>query len=830
MWRLLVFVIFWAVVCAIVSVIPRNSVSATGSPLWATTPIMKIAEANAPTLSADAKVCVGRMDSISVGKIAGHKEACIFGSSDGIRVARYHGLSDKFVYAVAFPMDAVYLPVRGLCEAMVSCAYGQADDAFLLQELVEGTSYRHGVIKGFSKYLKRVSTYYEFEYHQTPVYLGVDGSALATGKIGMSTNGRWALVEFVNHGVVKLNLNNLHYRRIVVYDAPALPGMRPPELTISNDGLWVAAVGFGIATMVLGMADGCGDSYINWLTSQLPEGTKQCELILIRTDYLSTEPHRIYAPKFSDDAKKLVLNVETQTKTRTVTYAPTIEGTTDPHYLAFGDSFSSGEGELKDDNYINSTNTAENKCHVSDRSYPYLIGNFWEIVTTNLACSGSRIAGVKTAVERFFGVDKLRWPTAISLSVGGNDVDFMGKLKSCIGTGTCEWAKTKNRSSTALEIKALFPKVIDILTELKTNFSPAGLFVVGYPVVINSAPNAQCSFAVGSLLDPQERLYMAESIKYLNKVLRAAATYMKIPFYNIEDAFQGERLCDQYESAMNAIRYGDDVAPIPTLPDFKLIGAESFHPTPRGHQLVAQKINAQIGTFWASPVCSSCQFDDTQLEAPSYWSEGTVTQGQAQRQIAGTFLNSDTITDASSVIVNFAPNTFEPNSKVTLELHSEVQYIDEFTTNNDGSLAGSLKVLARNEGYHTIHAYGESRSGEKIDIYQIVYVPESEVFVGTTNQQLDKSYSQIAGMGTEPTGTQGVQLVTSTILNDHLVTAGTVKDTGYATQIKHGKEARGQPISWWYLAWLAGVILLTPVTVVLFLKRKPKKLPSDKNR
>src|SRR6185436_7437328 len=45
-------------------------------------------------------------------------------------------------------------------------------------------------------------------------------------------------------------------------------------------------------------------------------------------------------------------------------------------YLAMGDSFASGEGDTKGGTYYEpGTDVEKNKCHLSQRSYPYLVSN-----------------------------------------------------------------------------------------------------------------------------------------------------------------------------------------------------------------------------------------------------------------------------------------------------------------------------------------------------------------------------------------------------------------------------------------------------------------------
>lgn len=488
-----------------------------------------------------------------------------------------------------------------------------------------------------------------------------------------------------------------------------------------------------------------------------------------------------------------------------------------PYYLAFGDSFTSGEGELSDSFYINSTNSPHNHCHVSSRSYPYLLEAAWGIVTLNLACSGSRISNVQEASRNFItGDTSVWWPSVVSLGVGGNDVDLMGKLKTCINIGTCEWAKGGIRRSAGYEIKALYPKIHALITELKTSFSSASFFVVGYPSVINDTADAPCSMVIGAMLNAEERRYMSESIRYLNQVLRVAAFYAGTPFIDIETAYGGERLCDEKTSAMNGVRYGDDMAPIPMLSDVKLIGAESFHPTPRGHQLAASSINYKLGSVQTSPGCSHCPFNESQLDMPPYWSEEAKPEEPVLQMLAKKFLNIETFTKVTDVAFSFLPQIFAPQTWVKFELHSDPHQLGIFKTSSDGSLQGTLTLPDDVTGYHTIHAYGEGISGENLDVYQTVYIDTIK-----TNGIAELS----DGGGQSSGGDSEASLAIQTTSNGAEI-LGNTSSRIYtkANNRVQPKSSHGESIIWWFIASLIGTGLLLIGVASIIARRKNKSL------
>lgn len=830
MWRVLKLVFFGVGVCLVGSLIPNN-VEATSNFSWHTDSIMRVGETPIKEVAEDSKTCGGRMEAITLQDGNGYTEACTFGRYPGTRFARYRGWNNEFAYAVAFSSDSSFRTILGLCPGLARCIYGQAGDTLLMQMAdLNGTS-RHMVIKNFTKYLTRASSYFILEYSEEFLYLQAGDTLITTKSAGVSANGRWAIIESASYGFIRFDFKSHKFTRLAAYDSLPTNSNQLLEGTISDDGRWAAITGYSSGTLVYEVSDSCGDMLKNSSTQYFSEGTVACKSALVKTNSLVLGYISAHAPRFSSNAQRLLLDVKTQTKTKTVTFAPKLPNMLNPYYIAFGDSFSSGEGELNDSFYISPTNTAGNHCHVSIRSYPYLLGTAWDVEASNVACSGSRIAEVQKASKDFIDRSGTKWPSTVSLGVGGNDVGFMGKLKSCIGIGTCEWAKTGNRRSTGHEIKEMFPKLVDIITELKTNLSPATIFLVGYPSVINDSTDASCSMVIGTLLDREERQYMSESIRYLNQVIRSAASYAKVAYADIEAAYQGERLCDTNDSAMNGVRYGDDMAPIPMLGEWKLIGAESFHPTPRGHLLASQRINAQIGSLWRLGECNDCQFNESQLEVGGYWLEGVKPGESLLRQISNAFLQSENPVSNMKTAFNFISNMFAPNSKVRFELHSEIHDLGTFTAESDGSLKGSLDFPGNVEGYHTVHAYGESYSGDNLDIYQTVYLGTKEVKdTNSTRETVNISSNGIAVTDTmdsgRSSGVQGTKSIAQT--NAPSDTAEILKASIRANNNPKAHPTYNESLIWWYLIGLAGVGLSLLGVGTWLAKRKKKSLPGHK--
>ncbi len=697
---------------------------------WVNTPVVKLSETPASWPTVMTTSCSGTVGLISVKGWPDLQDACIYGKTGGVQIAKYTGSAGQ-LYAVAFPLDTTYTQLRNPCVLGVKCLYGQAGDTLLLQ-VQKQNGLELALIKDFSKYLIKYTDdgdYYKFEGSQDWKYVSFGNRGAKAGAVAVSPNGKWGVVELNGSGFVRINLQTLEYKRVVAPSGEYGYGMDPIyELAITNDGSKLAVMGWNVSIAVYEIDDKCGDTLNDNSTAYFSPYTYACKQASLDVFGMFPGFRFAQAPRFTDQGSKLSLYVYANNQTRFAWLGPsgTNDDSSEPLYIAFGDSFSSGEGETGDAFYIPATNTPQNRCHVSSRSYPYLIGNTWNITTVNKACSGSRIDDVEAAatVVARESASQNR-PSLLSRGVGGNDIELMGKLKTCLAIRECEWAAIEKRRATSDEIKSLFPRVVELIQSLKLEYTESRLALIGYPIVVNTIDTPHCNPFVSTLLNKEERRYMNESIKYLNKVLKAAAYYTNTTYISTEDAFIGERLCEGSERAMNSVRIGDDIAPLSFLSQLKLIGAESFHPTPYGHQLMAIAIQSK-GTAWGVGDCIECAFDADQLSPSEYWREGDGYIEQSRSQKAEKFLSTTDLNSGDEVAFRFTKGTFTPGSIVTLEVHSEVTQLGEYVAGEDGSLAGMVTILQDIEGYHTIHAYGTSQSGTEYDLYQTIAVGRNE--------------------------------------------------------------------------------------------------------
>lgn len=738
MSRVFKYVRFLVIFISLLVVIGNNPVASANS--WIDSLPAKLSDTLATWPTYFETTCSGSIGLISVHGWPDLQEACIYGKTGGVQIAKYQGSG---LYAISFPLDTSFTQLRDPCSPGTNCMYGQLGDTLLIH-IQKQNGIELALVKDFSKHLVKYTDdrpYYKYEGTQEWKYVSFGSRSAKVAAMAVSPNGKWGVVEVKSSGFVRINLQTLEYKRVVAPSGDYGYGTDPIyELSITNDGAKLAIVGWNTSVAVYELDDECGDTLTDASTNYFSPYTYACPRSNLNIYEMMPGFRVAQLPKFSENGTKLSLYVYANNHPRFVWIGQdSIEnGNTPPLYVAFGDSFSSGEGETNDIFYLPATNTVQNRCHISTRSYPYLIGKVWNLETKNRACSGSRVNDVRVEADAVAQeATRKGYPSFISVGIGGNDIELMGKLKTCLNIGQCEWASIEKRYAGAEEIKALFPKIVELINSFKLEYPDISLAMIGYPSVVNTADDARCGVLVSTMLNKEERRYMNESIKYLNQVLKAAASYTKITYVNIEDALVGERLCDSSERAMNSVRLGDDIAPLSFLSKLKLIGAESFHPTPRGHQLVADTI--QRGGMWTSSDCNNCQFDLNQLEPPHYWTDGIIQTDSIRQQNAKEFLATTDSKSGQNLSFKFLKGTFLPGSKVVLEIHSEVRQLGTYTADENGALSGEVTVPLDLSGYHTIHAYGDSQSGIAYDLYQMVSIetdtPVSELHTETSPPQ-----------------------------------------------------------------------------------------------
>lgn len=702
--------------------------------------------------------------------------ACIFGNAGGIRMARYASNLGGFGYAITFPHSDSYYNIKGLCGGFYGCEYAPSTDMFIDRPIANSWSRSLLIYKSFLGQLKRYTNeltqevYYRHEATIEPVTLTLaDGSVAYSEAATFSSDGRWLVAELRALGLVRIDPKTLDFTRV------SAPGFSngyttngQTELTISNDGQYIAFMGMNRGAAVITVDSTCGDVPTSYASVNFASDATACRLDYIDTSAVAPALWTASFPSFSPDGHRLYCTIIARSgvysrvvyssevpkladlagsasgdKTNTANSGDGNVGSAGSlSYIALGDSYVSGEGETDDNYYLPATNTVNNKCHVSKRSYPYLVATSWQVVGNNAACSGATTKDILGDQAKYGQVALVAsyLPDAVTVGIGGNDAGLIDKLRVCLGFDECEWAANTGgdnpmRSSVAIELQQVSSKLRAVITKIKSISPKTRIAVVGYPSFIKAS--ADCPGIIGTLLQPSERLFASKAIEYLNTVLASTAAAEGVAYVDISDSYKGRVLCDKNSDAMNGLRVGNDIAPISWLSFLKVIGSESFHPTPLGHSLAAAAIAKQIPTLpsLSQCDCTTCNCQANYVPpADSYWGNLTTIgasygvdtdSNQTVHQPARLKPDTKLYKPQQTMNIVATKNTFEPNSVVQAEIHSTAHKLASLQAAADGSIDATATIPADiPDGYHMLHLFGVDMTGQPVDAYRLITIQQ----------------------------------------------------------------------------------------------------------
>ncbi|MDB5159849.1 MAG: hypothetical protein JWO99_112 [Candidatus Saccharibacteria bacterium] len=765
-------------------------------------------------------------------------KACFF-AGHGIKIG-YTGDMGSNKGAVQFPFSDEVYPLEGICEGVL-CQYVADRDMLVTQRHSNSSGFGTVVFLHASKRIESVHTStgnirYVFDTMH-PDFEVMDGAGqyIWTSSFSLSNNGAWLIMELNGIGLLLVNTDSFESKLI----KPA--GYLYSKFAVSNDGKNVAVTAINTGLSVIEVNKTCGLVKIE----HDPQFVG-CPMSAIDTNTLLHSFSPVDYPHFSDDGHHLSVIIRRGNEVQRVVFLE--HGASPPRsleLLALGDSFTSGEGETDMSYYEAGTNDSVDNCHVSRRAYPFLVAMKIGIPQSNMqsvACAGAKVGDIIGSSDTYWGQgnrlgdsglklsvsDKTavqakavdifqpgralqsvfleRYnPEMITVGVGGNDAGLMGKLSVCAMPDTCEWAKGEGLQATAGEIKRLFDTLGTLFSHISKEYHDTKVYVVGYPDIIDA--NGVCDPVTGILLDYTERVFIEQSLEYLNQIVHAATQKAGFTFLDIEKSMKGKALCsDVVSEAMNGIRLGDDIAVISRLPMLKIIGAGTFHPTPLGHALVADSILSahpglsQDATCVTDPM--ACVTPLVSTVPPSYWG---VTDGNKNRQsYVSAFV---TLADESSnkLIIHVPNSSFEPQSTVRVEIHSETTLLGTMTTNVDGGLDGAVSIpLYVEPGFHTLHLLGDNSAGDTIDVYQFVTI--------------DQKGEAVGGVGIGNGGSGAVATDSQDVLGVRDVKTKSLVVASSPPKLIHDARRVTQRIG--LLIYIIGGSIATLITVFIILKRR----------
>jgi lysophospholipase L1-like esterase len=285
---------------------------------------------------------------------------------------------------------------------------------------------------------------------------------------------------------------------------------------------------------------------------------------------------------------------------------------TGPRYVAFGDSYSSGEGALDADNYEDNTDkdTGGNGCRRASTAYPHLVaGDAWTPDSLDfVACSGARTWHfVEAQAPDHENVQDAQFEEAqlstdvelVTLTIGGNDAGFSEVIKKCIAgtifSITCSsipqisehpvqdaFARLRGEEPPHGGGNEKTRPLSEIYSRILEEAPRARVLVVGYPQFFRDGGTFLLPCSGVSKTDQQ---WTNDKVAEMNALLEEEAHNLGLEFVPVSDAFDGHRLCE--------IGGGEDRE---WFRDLQFDAAKefadpaSFHPDDDGHVAIAQEV------------------------------------------------------------------------------------------------------------------------------------------------------------------------------------------------------------------------------------------------
>lgn len=686
-------------------------------------------------------------------------------------------------YFAARPGDKVLYPLNNSpCDLEDTCIYvPQRDLLVVKQHVINGLVRSLVIYKNFSSRLyahleqNKEDSYtyektgYDFKSDDPEyTFYSIDDNTYAwpVQAVAASENGRWLAVEFRARGIGLMDLDTFEMRRvsneIMYYGRGIDPHV---TLAVSNTGRNIAVMGFNAGFRLIDVTTGCGDEPTYERMLSIMPIAQPCTFPNIYPDMYVDDFITALKPRYFNDGSMLSFYASSRIgKIYEVLLAHQAFQTTGVRYIALGDSYTSGEGETDDGYYLAGTNNTFEKCHTSLRSYPYLLGGIYGMNPEELfsvACSGATTNDIVAENEKdYYGqgqrlksvsfmendwhifkanatTDKIpgrvqqidflqRYqPELVTIGIGGNDIGLLDAVRSCVNLGTCEFAQPGTlRYSMAKKINGLYSRLLETIDGARIASPAATLRLVGYPDALGDP--SRCSTLMRRLFSNEERMFVRETLTYLNETIRAAARKSGIQYLDISDAFGPHALCgSSKQKAVQEVVGGDEIALL-GIDWLKVIGNETLHPTPFGHKLIANSIRDQTANIFMSScpegyiVCP-----DEDASAPpmdAYWTEG-IEVSDAMPDVSTAVDVTKNKKGARTYTVNVQEGSLLPGSAARIEVHSDPVALGSYEATSGGGLNVELEIPnGVTVDIHTLHVYGVDAFGSEVDIFTPIAV------------------------------------------------------------------------------------------------------------
>ena len=574
----------------------------------------------------------------------------------------------------------------------------------------------------------------------------------------ISADAQWALVAMWDTGLLRINLNNMQVKLFSKEVQLTNFGFDPwYDLSIDDSARFVAVGGQNAGAFVYDIASAnCGEvsDIVKYSWHDRETKITQCPYKNLAIDIaaVSGVPNsgfKIFSNMYISHDATLITGSYTPMQQLSGARSGSMEIRFKDHkkeikYIGLGDSYSSGEGDIPKNgtSFYKVGTDYVGGCHLSSRSYPYVMASLLEISKKemrSIACSGALLSGdlinlsqeyrgqnnrlsslaegeqvkAKTAaledfipgmVPQIEFIKKYK-PAFITLTGGGNDVGFAEILQYCAGSqGTCDYAAQGSKMNKIFygSIKAQGDRLHELITHVKEASPNTVIYVLGYPRLI--ADNRLCQLSIGYLNKPEKEL-TEEGVRLLNAVTKYTAAKEGAYYVDLQDAFLGGRLCEGSHEFMTGL---DDLdAGFLNVRD----RAQSFHPNSTGHDRIAKTV-----LFQYPNILNIKTNPNPSKSLPPPLSNKILPYAEHVTTFSVSALDY-------SLTIDFKSGTFKPNTEITIEIHSHVRKLGKFRAASDGSLRKVIS-LPRNmeKGMQVVTLEGTNSSGKQVNMYQFMTI------------------------------------------------------------------------------------------------------------
>lgn len=218
-------------------------------------------------------------------------------------------------------------------------------------------------------------------------------------------------------------------------------------------------------------------------------------------------------------------------------------------YTALGDSYATGNG---------AGSHGHSLCSPFSDAYPIqLTKAIGPVLFQSTACGGATTSSVF-----WHQLDSIGDSDLVTLTVGGNEVDFFGVLNECVyqwrPLGTCEYESRKSRR--LIESRRFVDSYARMVRLARHRMKPSGrLLVTGYATFFNEETTT-CDGVTFSIRNPEQfltrqlRRDLNHLVRMLNHVIRSAAEAAGAEYVDMDEMFEGHRFCEDGVSEPDDMR------------------------------------------------------------------------------------------------------------------------------------------------------------------------------------------------------------------------------------------------------------------------------------